>query len=157
MIIGVKANFSRSDTAKEILRSASYFDDLGMLLDTTLEQFFNHVRLIPYKMDSDLFEDVARPKYLLDPKYFTALDCKKKTTLISSWLLAHGYHFVTAPEYAQGRDFTLIGLSERPDEQIHHIFPAIVSNGFIKPLDATYSEFKMFEGKPLATEAIFLP
>ena len=131
--------------------------DLGKWVDSTLPDFFNMVKNIPYTQDSNLFEVVARPKYLLDSSKFPKLDCKKKATLIAAWLIAHGYKWVPTPEKASGPSFVFVGLSEEPSRQIHHIFPAKVSGGFIEPLDATYAEFKIGEGKPLATEARFLP
>ena len=142
MIIGIQTLFSRNTTARQIENSAKHFRDLGFLLDTTLEQFFNFVRRIPYKMDSESWEIVARPAYLLDKNRFPALDCKKKSVLILAWLYAHGI---------PGR---LVGISELPSKVIHHIFPQAFINGKWRNLDPTYPEFKMFEPKPNATHAV---
>jgi len=141
MRIGTEKLTDRIQSGRSIYRSAKYFNDLGQYLDTTLSEFYNHVKNIPYKEDESA-EIVGRPKYLFD---FPALDCKKKAVLIGSWLEAHGI------------PWRLIAVSERPDRQIHHVFNQAWINNNWRNIDATYSDYKLFEAKPEVTAAEELP
>ena len=130
---------SRAQSGESIYKSALFYNDLGNLLDTSLTQFFNFVKDIPYKEDSDPNEIVSRPKWLLDKKLFPGLDCKKKATLMGAWFNAHGV------------PWRLVAISERPDKQIHHVFVQALLEGKWKNVDPTYSDFKLFEPKKAAT------
>ena len=137
---------SRAQTGRSIYKSAKYFKDLGPFLDTTLAQFFNHVKNIPYKEDSLKAEIVSRPKYLLGKSAFRdGIDCKKKAVLISAWMEAHGI------------PYRLVAVSEKKNKQIHHVFPQAYINDRWQNVDATYNHYKLFEGKPNVTYGEVLP
>lgn len=125
--------------------SKSFYRDLGILLDTDLEYFFNFVKDIPYVEDKFGWEIVARPKYLLNPEIFPGLDCKKKAILIGAWAEAHNF------------PYRYLAVSEHPDGIIHHVFPQLKIDGEWKIVDATYPEFALFGLKDLITNAEELP
>lgn len=119
---------------------AAYWRDLGGYLDTTLKSFFNSVREIPYLEDQEE-EIIARPKYLLDRKKFAGLDCKKKSVLLGAYFNAHGM------------PWRLVTVSEKPNKEIHHIFPQVKIGDRWLNADATYSDYELFEAKPDVTRA----
>lgn len=142
---------SRAQTGRSIYESAKYYKDLGLHLDTGLQDFFNFVKKIPYKEDKLGLEVVSRPEYLLlgrsphkiiRPKYIlgespfpNGIDCKKKAVLISAWLEAHGI------------PYRLCAVSEKKNKKIHHVFPQAEIEGKWYNVDATYPYYKLFEGK----------
>lgn len=113
--------------------------DLGALAALSPEEFFNLVRLIPYRRDERGREVVARPGLLL--KEFPALDCKKKAILICAWARCNGI------------PFRLVACSERPDKKIHHVFPQIRVSGKVRNLDATYAKYRIGQKKDRVTRA----
>lgn len=142
MKIGYENLSTRSQTAKRIYSSAEYWRDLGSGLDTDLRTWFEYVRQIPYFEDTEAAEIVGRPKHLLNEKLFPyGLDCKKKAVLIGAWLNAHGIKW------------RLVTVSEKKNKEIHHIFPQAFLNGTWKNIDATYSDYELFENKPEVTRA----
>lgn len=126
-----------------------YYSDLGNLLNLDLYSFFDLVSNISFMEDNPDIELVARPEILF--KHFEALDCKKKALLIASWL--HGQR--------PSIPFRFVAISEDPEnpKTPHHVLTqAYISPGPGEPrdwlnLDPTYSEYKIFEGKPLALYA----
>lgn len=143
MDVFVEKLTDRYQSGKEIARLArEYWGDLDESgdLDRPLPQFFDKVRKIPYAEDSKN-EVVARPKYLLDPDYFEALDCKKKAVLMSSYLEAHG------------EPWRLVTVSEMPSKEIHHIFPQMEIDGEWYNVDATYPDYELWAAKPEITAA----
>jgi len=134
---------SRVQSGKSIYRMAKYYKDLGIYLDTDLQTFFNFVRNIPYKED-ELNEVTARPKYYLSG-VLKALDCKKKMVLMGAWLNAHGV------------PWSLTAVSERPDQEVHHVFISALIDGKKRSIDPTYNYFTLFEPKPGVTYAEELP
>lgn len=143
MKIGIERLQSRVQTGTAIYKMAEYYEDLGKLLDLTLQDFFNYVKKIPYIEDSEN-EIVSRPKYILS-KTLPGADCKKKAVLIGAWLTAHGI------------PWRLVAISERPDRQIHHVFPQAFLLDKWKTIDATYPEYRLFSPKQYATKAEILP
>jgi hypothetical protein len=126
---------SKYQTVAEIRFAVDkYFNDLKAfpdILKMTLPEYFNYVKNIPYTRDIKNSEIVSRPKYLLT--IFPALDCKKKSILMGSYMrLKHGpgsYRFCLS--------------SNRPDGHIGHIFTQIFANGKWINADATYSHNKL--------------
>lgn len=144
MKIGYEDLNTRAQTAKSIYKSAKYWRDLGSGLDTDLKTWFDFVRQIPYREDTEAAEIVGRPKYLLNDELFPrGLDCKKKAVLIGAWLEAHGI------------PWRLVTVSEKKNKEIHHIFPQAFINGTWKNIDATYEDYELFEPKPEVTRAQF--
>lgn len=138
---------SREQTAAMIFESAEYYRDLGDYLDSSLQQFFDFVRQIPYREDPSDMEVVMRPKYMLygnGSLQLAGLDCKKKSILIGAWLNAHGI------------PWRLLAVSERPDKQIHHVFVQAKIEGQWRNIDPTLSSYKLFEAKPLVTDGEIL-
>ena len=129
----------RIQSGDRIYESAKYFQDLGKYLDLGLNDFFNFVRTIPYKEDTNGIEVTSRPKYLITQKPFKGLDCKKKAILMGAWFNAHNI------------PWRLVAVSERDDNEIHHVFTQAQLEGEWRNVDPTYSDFKIFEGKPAVT------
>jgi hypothetical protein len=145
-----------TQTAREIKRIVNtYYADLNLCLyrrgangksqpigKMNLQDFFNFVKNIPFKIDKRPVEYVARP-YLLMQKNIDGLDCKKKTIMIASWLKSHK------------TPFQLVGSSIRHDGKIHHIFPRGFIGGRWRPIDATYPNNRLFQKKNNTAEVIF--
>lgn len=106
------------------------------LSDLTLPQFFHFVKNIPYRKDPSPREIVARPYYLIKHRAL-GLDCKKKGALICAYLRIKNYKY------------RAIGSSNRPDKKIHHIYFELYDHveKKWKPVDATYSHYKLFQEK----------
>lgn len=126
---------SKYRTVEEIKTAVNrYYQDLKnfpQVLKMDFPAFYNFVKMLPYTRDIKDAEIVSRPKYLLT--IFPALDCKKKSILIGSFMrLKHGpgsYRFVLS--------------SNRPDGNIGHIFTQVFANGKWINADATYSSNKI--------------
>jgi len=147
--LGVKAKFEnlydRAQTGAAIYKSAEYFRDLGNYLDLSLSDFFDFVRRIPYLEDSEPTELVARPQFLIHKKHgLKGLDCKKKAVLMGAWFNAHN------------TPWRLVAVSERPDKQIHHVFPQFFDDNGWQNADATYPDYRLFDRKPNVTHAEIL-
>ena len=141
-------------TAREIARIVNrYYKDLDLILylrpggrqsqpigKMTLQEFFNFIKNIPFKVDEKPIEYVARPYYIMKER---GIDCKKKTIMVASFLKLHDI------------PFRLIGSSIRPDGKIHHIFPRAFINRQWRTIDATYPENQIFRGRHNTTEVIF--
>jgi len=100
----------------------------------SLPDYFNVVKTIPYRQDTEPLEVIGRP-YLLFQNKDNGLDCKKKSILIGSYLKENRL------------EFRLIGSSNRKDGEIHHVFPQVRMNGNWYNVDATYPDFKLYEQK----------
>jgi len=145
MKVGVSDLKSRAQSGKSIYRMANYYRDLGKNLDTTLSQFFDFVRNIPFEEDPLLAEITSRPLYLLDRVKFPALDCKKKAVLMGAWFNAHNI------------PWRLVAVSEKPDKQPHHVFTQAKIEGEWRAIDPTYPHYMLFEPKKMVTYAEELP
>jgi hypothetical protein len=100
----------------------------------TLPEFFDFVKNIPYRRDPKPIEIVARPYYIIKHRAL-GMDCKKKNSLICSFLRMKNYKY------------RAIGSSSRPDFAIHHIYMELYDQkrGQWRPVDATYPGNKLFE------------
>lgn len=109
-------------------------DKIKPLLKLSLIEYFNFIKLIPYKRDIKPIEVIGRPKVLLKNRQ-KGLDCKKKAILIGAYLKNKNipYRFMSTSKLLSGK--------------IHHVFPQINLDGSWKNLDATYSYYKPFERK----------
>jgi len=108
------------------------------LMRMDIKQFFNVVKNIPYVRDVPEEEVVSRPKYLLT--LFRALDCKKKSILMASFMnLKYGPH-----------SWRLCLSSNRPDGKITHIFTQFYNGERWVNADATYSH-NIFAGPKQVT------
>lgn len=105
-----------------------------------LDDYFDVVRNIPYKMDKRPIEVVMRPKYVFQYGPRIGADCKKKAIAIGAFAAYHGI------------PYRFIGSSRRPDKKIHHVFPQLLLSGDWKNVDATYPEYELFMAKK-ATKA----
>lgn len=138
-------------TGKRIWNSAKgFFGDLGPMLKWPFPVFYDFVRQIPYIDDPDLtgepfHEIVSRPAYLLNPKIFPAMDCKKKTTLILAYCLGNGI------------PCRAIASSENGSGEIHHIFPLVWDGEKWLNADATFWNYDLGQAKPLLQYAEDLP
>jgi hypothetical protein len=104
------------------------------LTKLTLEEYFDFVKNIPYRKDPRPVEIVSRPYYIIKHRAL-GMDCKKKNTLIASFLRIKNFKY------------RAIGQSTRPDGQIHHIFFELWEPDLKqwKPVDATYPTNKIFQ------------
>lgn len=109
------------------------------LSELTVEEAFDFVKNLPYKVDTAPIEIVSRPSILIKNSS-NGLDCKKKSILICSYLKSNGI------------PFRLIASSQRPDGRIHHVFPQMKLNKKWCNLDATYPENNIYE-KKIVTKA----
>lgn len=100
----------------------------------TLEDFFDYVRRIPYRMDKRPVEVVARPFHIID-NADCGMDCKKKAILMGAWAKKNGIRS------------RFIASSKRADRKVHHIFPQFFLSGEWLNVDATYPEYHIFQGK----------
>ena len=113
--------FDKGQTARRIKQLVSkYASDLdNIYLDEdgdkkpvsslSIIDFFDVVRLIPYRKDMKPIEVIARPYYIFKHRNL-GMDCKKKSLLMSSY-----FSLKKIP-------CRFIGSSKRPDKRIHHIF-----------------------------------
>lgn len=113
--------------------------DLSGAAKLPLPSFFDRVRRIPYRRDQKGREVVARPRILLSE--FSALDCKKKAILMASWFRAHGI------------PFRFLAVSENPSRKFHHVYVIAKVAGKWRPVDATYSHYRLFEPKTRVTRS----
>jgi transglutaminase-like putative cysteine protease len=98
--------------------------------------FFDLVRKIPYRQDSDSTEVLARPRIILDfADAGQGQDCKKKALLLAAYLQRNNI------------PWRLVATSRRLDGKVHHIYVQAYLDGAWKNLDATYPEYKPFEPK----------
>lgn len=97
------------------------------LLNMPFHEYYNYVKNIPYSRDVKSAEIVSRPLYLLT--IFPALDCKKKSILIASFMLLK-----FGPD-----SFRYVLSSNRPDGAIGHIFTQIFNGEKWINADATYN------------------
>lgn len=106
----------------------------------TLPEFFAFVKNIPYRRDPRPIEITARPYYILKHRAL-GMDCKKKGTLICSFLRMKNYKY------------RAIGASTRPDKTVHHIYFDLYDPDARKwlPIDATYPENVLFRENPHET------
>lgn len=130
---------SKDQTVKEIKTAVrNYYQDLSKfpeLLNMSIPEYFDYVKKIPYTKDVKNIEVVSRPLYLLT--VFPALDCKKKSILIGSYMF-----FRFGPD-----SYRFVLSSNRPDGSIGHIFTQIFFNGKWINADATYSHNKIGQKK----------
>lgn len=135
---------SRDQTGRAIYRQAKNFRDLKNGIDTTLKEWFDFVKSLPYAENPDGIEIVKRPAFVLN-NLKEPIDCKQKAVLMGAWLEAHGI------------PWRLVAVSERPDKIIHHVMIQAKISGRWKNIDATYNTFKLFEPKVDVTYAEELP
>jgi hypothetical protein len=106
--------------------------------ELALEKFFDLVKNIEYQLDPEPLEVVARPYYIF--KYRShGMDCKKKSILIGAWCRMNNIQY------------RFMGSSNRPDGDIHHVFPMAKIGGRWRVVDATYPENRLFEPKKNVT------
>lgn len=133
----------KAQTARNMYRFIDrYFHDLDTIKTSdgrplsklSLKEFFDLVRLIPYRQDNKPIEVIARPKHILTFSG-NGMDCKKKAILISSYLKRNRI------------PYRLVGSSRKPSGKIHHVFPQAFIAGQWENLDATYSNYRPFAVK----------
>jgi hypothetical protein len=142
--------YNKKQTIKKIYWLAEKFkNDLDKVYDITdgknvpvskipFIDFYNIVKNIPYKRDTDPVEVVARPRIIFE-NYQRGIgkDCKKAAVLFGAWFNKNGIAW------------RLVTVSTRPDKKIHHIFTQadIAGSGDFLNVDGTYSYMKPFQKK----------
>jgi len=99
-----------------------------------LADFFNMVKNIPYKKDTEPVEVLARP-YIVFQNMHKGADCKKKSILMGAWAACNR------------KPYRFVGISKKADKSIHHVFPQIKLSGAWVNADATYPENVLGETK----------
>lgn len=135
-------------TGQEMYRLAkTYAADIGGHAFKSLPTWFRFVRDLAYQTDAKLTggddEVLARPRYLLDPSVFPALDCKKKAILIAAWCESQNPPVL----------YRFIATSEKPSKEIHHVFTQVRKYPGWLNVDPTFSSFRLGEGKTETTFA----
>jgi hypothetical protein len=102
----------------------------------TLGNYYDFVKMIPYKIDTRPTEVVGRPLRLVQLK---ELDCKKKAIMIGSYAALKKI------------PFRFIASSSRPSREIHHVYPELKIENQWVAYDATYSHY--YVGMPKRTTA----
>lgn len=124
---------SKYRTVKEIKYAVDNFHgdlkDFPLLSGMKLPEYYDYVKKIPYVRDIKDVEIVSRPRFLLT--HFPALDCKKKSILMGSYM---------REKYGPG-SYRYVLSSNRPDRQICHIFTQVLVDGerWVNA-DATYPQ-----------------
>lgn len=140
----------RAQTARWMYHLAEKFaGDIGHLAQLPLMDMHAFVGSLPYASDDRAWGDpfrevVARPRYLLEMLKngeISGIDCKKKAILLGAWATRNGI------------PWELIAMSERPDKEIHHVFPLLGLGGTWVNADATYSRYRLGAAKPEMTNA----
>jgi len=145
MIVEKSKLESRNQTAYEIYQLINeFYLDLLPYKSYTLDEFYQMVRDIPYLEDMEEREVVSRPQHLLNEKYFTMLDCKKKNTLIGSFLKMKNIPYL------------LVSGSDVPIDPPHHIFVIAWIDNDWKRIDATLQSDQIFEDKTQYNYEVFL-
>lgn len=140
----------RAQTARWMYFLAEkYAPDLGELARLPLIDFHSMVAAMPYANDNRAWGDplrevVARPAYILQMlknQQVAGVDCKKKAILLGAWSTLNGV------------PWELVAMSERPDKEVHHVFPVLCIGGKWVNADATYSRHQLGAAKPEMTYA----
>jgi hypothetical protein len=126
---------SKYRTVKEIKHAVNtYYKDLNDFPELTgmdIREFYDYVKNIPYVRDVPESEIISRPRYLLT--MFPALDCKKKTILMGSYMrLKYG-----------PKSYRFCLSSNRPDGAIGHVFTQIYNGTRWINADATYAHNRL--------------
>ena len=100
-----------------------------------LQTFYEMVKRLPYKKDTDGVEIITRPLHLLTSP-FKGYDCKKKAVLLAAWLKQNNI------------PFEFIAVSSRQDKKVHHVLIRALINGSWVSIDPTYQENILFQEKP---------
>jgi hypothetical protein len=150
MVVTVEPLFDKGQTCSTIFDiSKQYANDLYLcysreraLSELNPNQIYNIVRLIEYEADIPGTEVVMRPIHVI--RHGKA-DCKKKTTILSSYAILRGIPF----RYAC--------TSKKADGRIHHIFPQYKILGRYINFDATYPWYYIGEPKVVTNVEYFNP
>jgi len=143
VILEIRHHDGKELTGEEMHKMvADFWPDLGQYRYFGFCDFFDVVRRIPYESDEERFptrviELVPRPLYILDRRIMPRVDCKKKAILMGAWARANDF------------PYRFIASSERPDKEIHHVFPQIdFGDGWVN-VDATFPTYSIGRGYPV--------
>ncbi len=101
-----------------------YKSDLQPFQNMSLLEFYDYVHNLPFKADPQGKERVQRPLFTLSPAWEGSRDCDDKSTLLGAFMRLKGIDFA----------LTVAGRGTTP----HHVYPKVIANGLLFPLDATY-------------------
>lgn len=104
-----------------------YSGDIGEWASKPLEEFFTHVKKIPYRKDPPGVEYLMRPAGLLN-QWGRGQDCDDRAIALASW----------AKENQLPYRFVATGKWE--NKPVHHVYPEILISGKWIVADATYPE-----------------
>lgn len=151
MIATIAPHNGKEATGREMARLVKlYYTDLVGSGYEALEprQFFDIVKNIPYREDSDIFnysegvkEILLRPSFLLNRQMTPALDCKKKAMLMAAHAQLRGY------------PWRFVAVREIPNDKFHHVFTQIFTGGNWVNVDATFPSQTWAMKMPLVQEA----
>jgi len=108
--------------------ATQYSDDVNQYVSMPLNEFYDIVKTIPYRMDvldGELHEIVKRPFYTLN-QFGPGGDCDDKAVVMAAWAYKNRIPFRFK---AVGRTF---------NGNYHHTYPEFYLKGKWIPVDATY-------------------
>lgn len=133
---------SYRETVQEIMKmSLKYFDDVAEFYKMDFEEYYRAICSVPYADDENNsfprelsgndknLERVWRPKWILEK--LNAADCKKKSILIAAYCIG------------QNIPVRFVVMSNRADQEPHHIYTEIHNGEKWIVADATYPENKL--------------
>jgi len=112
---------------------------LRPLSDFDLGEYYDFVRMIPYKIDKKPVEIIGRPIRLVQ---LGKLDCKKKSVMIGCYATIKNI------------PFRFVASSNRKSREIHHVFPELYICGEWISYDATYPEYHIGMEKKLTRREV---
>lgn len=111
-----------------------YASDLGALALLPFDQFFDHVRKIPYRKEPGRFQLLARQSWTqagLGP----IIACANKAILIGSWAKLHQV------------PFRFVAVALKKNNPLSHVFAQVYITGNWQNADATYPWHQPFHDR----------
>lgn len=97
------------------------------------DDYFDIVRKIPYRRDTEPVEVTARPLHIWNLKNL-GMDCKKKAIMMGAY-------------FHDKLPYRFMSTSAIPSGEIHHVFPQVKIEGDWYNMDATYPSYVPFQIK----------
>ena len=125
-----------TDTVRTIFEMARAFRrDVREYLGPSPYEMYSYVRGLPFIDDPPGVETLARPAFVLSPRWMINRDCDDKTLAVAAWCEEYGFRY----------RFAVVGESLDPDKNPHHIYPELRLDRNWVPFDATYPECSLGE------------
>lgn len=112
----------------------SYATDLGSLALLSFNDFFDHVKRIPYRKEPGRFQLLSRQSWTQNGQG-PIIACANKAILIGSWAYLHRL------------PFRFVAVALHKNNPLSHVFAQVYINGKWQDADATYSWHEPFAGR----------